>query len=72
MGPSEVKFASSLFEFVGRLCCFIDRLYEFQVLVSIQGMILIPDPMYNEPGYEGMRNTPEGNVRVVSKCFVQQ
>ena len=35
-----------------------------QVLVSIQGMILIPDPMYNEPGYEGMRNTPEGNVRI--------
>lgn len=31
--------------------------------MSIQGMILISDPMYNEPGYEGMRNTPEGNVR---------
>jgi ubiquitin-protein ligase len=34
-----------------------------QVLLSIQGMILIPDPMYNEPGYEGMRDTPEGNER---------
>ncbi len=26
-------------------------------------MILIADPMYNEPGYEGMRDTQEGAVR---------
>ena len=34
-----------------------------QVMVSIQSMILIPDPMYNEPGYEGMRDTQEGEAR---------
>ena len=32
-------------------------------MVSIQSMILIPDPMYNEPGYEGMRDTQEGEAR---------
>jgi len=26
-------------------------------------MILIPDPMFNEPGYETIRGTEEGNVR---------
>ena len=24
-----------------------------QVLVSIQGLILVDDPMYNEPGFDG-------------------
>jgi len=31
-----------------------------QVLVSIQSLILVPDPYFNEPGYERSRNTPEG------------
>ncbi len=31
--------------------------------MSIQSMILISDPMYNEPGYDGMRGTVEGDVR---------
>ncbi len=26
-------------------------------------MILISDPMYNEPGYEGMKGTEEGEAR---------
>ncbi|XP_048576490.1 uncharacterized protein LOC5513359 isoform X2 [Nematostella vectensis] len=34
----------------------------YQVLLSIQGMILIPDPCFNEPGYEGIRNTDEGEI----------
>lgn len=34
-----------------------------QVLLSIQGMILIPDPMFNEPGYEAIKGSPEGNAR---------
>ena len=41
--------------------CVCSSVY-WQVLLSIQGMILIPDPMYNEPGYERMRGTAEGNV----------
>lgn len=34
----------------------------YQVLVSIQGMMFTPDPCFNEPGYEGMRGTDEGNA----------
>uniref|UniRef100_A0A914V5Q6 UBC core domain-containing protein n=1 Tax=Plectus sambesii TaxID=2011161 RepID=A0A914V5Q6_9BILA len=34
-----------------------------QVLVSIQSLILIEDPYYNEPGYESQRGTPEGTRR---------
>ena len=37
-----------------------------QVLLSIQGMILIPDPMFNEPGYEAIKGSAEGDVGVVS------
>jgi hypothetical protein len=31
------------------------------VLVSIQGLILVPEPYYNEPSYEQYRNSPEGD-----------
>jgi len=30
--------------------------------VSIQGMMFTPDPCFNEPGYEGIRGTDEGDV----------
>lgn len=36
-----------------------------QVLNSIQSLILIPDPYYNEPGHERNRGTPGGNKMVV-------
>ena len=32
-----------------------------QVLMSIQALILVPDPFFNEPGYEKNRGTPEGD-----------
>ena len=32
-----------------------------QVMVSIQSLILVPDPYFNEPGYEAMRKLPQGN-----------
>jgi len=32
-----------------------------QVLMSIQALILVPDPFFNEPGYERNRGTPEGD-----------
>lgn len=32
-----------------------------QVLVSIQSLILVPEPYFNEPGYERSRGTPSGN-----------
>ena len=31
-----------------------------QVLISIQGLILVPDPYFNEPSFEGARGTPRG------------
>lgn len=34
----------------------------FQVLLSLQGMIFITDPYFNEPAYEGMRGTEEGST----------
>eukprot|EP00966_Prymnesium_polylepis_P308737 7134428-Prymnesium_polylepis.1 len=34
-----------------------------QVLMSIQALILVPDPFFNEPGYERIRNTPEGDLQ---------
>ncbi|XP_076441977.1 uncharacterized protein LOC143280995 isoform X2 [Babylonia areolata] len=35
----------------------------YQVLVSIQSMILTPDPVFNEPGYERIKDTEEGEVQ---------
>lgn len=32
-----------------------------QVLMSVQALILVPDPFFNEPGYERIRGTPDGN-----------
>ncbi|XP_075222220.1 BIR repeat containing ubiquitin-conjugating enzyme isoform X2 [Lycorma delicatula] len=32
-----------------------------QVLVSIQSLILVPEPYFNEPGYERSRGTPSGD-----------
>jgi baculoviral IAP repeat-containing protein 6 len=34
-----------------------------QVLLSIQAMILVDSPWFNEPGADGMRGTPEGDRR---------
>jgi ubiquitin-protein ligase len=32
----------------------------FQVIISIQSLILVDDPYFNEPGYESTSNTPSG------------
>ena len=34
----------------------------FQVLVSIQSLILVSEPYFNEPGYERSRGTPAGTA----------
>ena len=34
-----------------------------QVLVSVQSLILVPEPYFNEPGYEQSRGTPSGTQR---------
>ena len=33
-----------------------------QVLISIQSLILVPDPYFNEPCFDQMRGTPAGNA----------
>jgi ubiquitin-protein ligase len=33
-----------------------------QVLISISALIMVPDPYYNEPGYESLMNTSQGNL----------
>ncbi|KAG5183636.1 ubiquitin-conjugating enzyme/RWD-like protein, partial [Tribonema minus] len=33
-----------------------------QVFVSIQSLILVPDPWFNEPGYEHDMGTPKGDA----------
>ena len=38
-----------------------DILITSQVLVSIQSLILVPEPYFNEPGYERSRGTRVGN-----------
>lgn len=34
-----------------------------QVLISIQSLILVPDPYFNEPAYEILRGTPQGDAK---------
>ena len=34
-----------------------------QVLISIQGMIFIDDPYFNEPGYQSSAGTQHGNAQ---------
>ena len=35
--------------------------FTFQVLISIQSLILCLEPYYNEPGFERMYGTPQGD-----------
>ncbi len=32
-----------------------------QMLISIQSLIFVDEPYFNEPGYEGTMHTPEGD-----------
>ena len=36
-------------------------LFIFQVLISIQSLILCAEPYYNEPGFERLYGTPQGD-----------
>jgi ubiquitin-protein ligase len=42
----------------------------YQVLVSIQGMIFVEQPFFNEPGYEGIRGSPEGHAKRCDTCLL--
>ena len=36
-----------------------------QVLISIQGLVLVDDPFYNEPGFEKQMGTEDGRVKAM-------
>lgn len=38
----------------------LSLLHPLQVLVSVQSLILVAEPYFNEPGYERSRGTPSG------------
>lgn len=42
----------------------------FQVALSIQSLIFVPQPYFNEPGYEATMGTPEGDKR--SKAYNEE
>ena len=69
-GGSTVRFNPNLYN-CGKVCLSLLGTWEgpgwvpnqstfLQVLVSIQGLILVADPYFNEPGYERLGNTPNG------------
>lgn len=39
-----------------------DRQVSAQMLISIQSLIFVDEPYFNEPGYEGTMHTPQGDT----------
>ena len=69
-GKGRVRFNPNLYQ-CGKVCLSLlgtwdgpswdrERSTLLQVLVSIQSLILVPDPYFNEPGYERSMNTKAG------------
>uniref|UniRef100_A0A915CQA0 UBC core domain-containing protein n=1 Tax=Ditylenchus dipsaci TaxID=166011 RepID=A0A915CQA0_9BILA len=72
-GNNSVRFNPNLYD-DGKVCLSILNTWRgrpeerwnpetssfMQVIVSIQSLILVNDPYFNEPGYERWRNTPAG------------
>eukprot|EP00300_Choanocystis_sp_HF-7_P013606 c18371_g1_i1.p2 GENE.c18371_g1_i1~~c18371_g1_i1.p2 ORF type:complete len:308 (+),score=74.53 c18371_g1_i1:89-925(+) len=73
-GGSRVRFNPNLYE-CGKVCLSLlgtwdgaaDEMWSertstfLQVLVSIQSLILVPEPYFNEPGFESSRGTRDGD-----------
>ena len=70
-GQGRVRFNPNLYN-CGKVCLSLLGTWQgpgwdpktstlLQVLLSIQSLILVPDPYFNEPGYEGTMGTAEGN-----------
>ncbi|XP_059078409.1 uncharacterized protein LOC131876889 [Tigriopus californicus] len=73
-GNGTVRFNPNLYN-CGRVCLSLLGTWEgaqgeqwnetstiLQVLISIQSLILCSEPYYNEPGYERLYGTPQGNA----------
>lgn len=72
-GGGKIRFNPNLYN-CGKVCLSLLGTWEgpgwisgqstlLQVLISIQSLILVPDPYYNEPGWEPDRGTPRGDAR---------
>eukprot|EP00977_Amphora_coffeiformis_P021323 scaffold9178_cov176-Amphora_coffeaeformis.AAC.19 len=72
-GGGRVRFNPNLYN-CGKICLSLLGTWQgpgwqpkkstlLQVLVSIQGLIMVPDPYFNEPGYERDRGKPQGKQR---------
>ncbi|KAJ1473058.1 ubiquitin-conjugating enzyme/RWD-like protein, partial [Baffinella frigidus] len=72
-GNGLVRFSPNLYS-DGKVCLSLlgtwhgeawqpDQSTLLQVLVSIQSLILVEEPYFNEPGYEVSRGSAEGEVR---------
>lgn len=75
-GAGSVRFNPNLYN-TGKVCLSLlgtwsgaegenwnkDTSTFLQVLVSIQALILVPMPYFNEPGYERTMGTPEGDTQ---------
>ena len=42
-----------------------------QVLISIQGLVLVEEPFYNEPGFEKQIGTEDGRGALAIDCSCQ-
>lgn len=74
-GRRTVRFNPNLYE-CGKVCLSILNTWSgrpeerwnaqtsslLQVFVSIQSLVMVPDPFFNEPGWERSRGTPQGDV----------
>jgi ubiquitin-protein ligase len=75
-GPNKFRFNPNLYG-CGKVCLSLLNTWNgldnekwnsktstfIQVIISIQSLILVEDPYFNEPGYEKIMNTPEGNLK---------
>ena len=79
-GQGRVRFNPNLYN-CGKVCLSLlgtwagpgwdpARSTLLEVLMAIQGQILVPDPYFNEPGFEATRNTPAG--RAASEQYAAQ
>eukprot|EP01126_Amoeba_proteus_P050395 TRINITY_DN5949_c0_g1_i1.p1 TRINITY_DN5949_c0_g1~~TRINITY_DN5949_c0_g1_i1.p1 ORF type:complete len:401 (-),score=111.36 TRINITY_DN5949_c0_g1_i1:41-1102(-) len=81
-GKETVRFNPNLYE-CGKVCLSLLGTWSggvneqwnektstlYQVLVSIQSLIFVDEPYFNEPGYESAINSPEGKHH--SECYNQ-
>ena len=72
-GGGRVRFNPNLYN-CGKVCLSLlgtwqgpgwdpQRSTLLEVLMAIQGQILVPDPFFNEPGFEAMRRQPAGRAQ---------